>query len=360
MSQWDVRSPHGQCAASQVLRSDDDPPLCAPCGGDTAVGMGIFGHMKEDFLRGFPELPHGVPCHDAYSRLFRLMRPDRFQAFPDRFRADFAAEQGQGPAIAIDGKEMRRSLDRAAGKSDMNIVTAFAHGARLTLGVTQGASGGGGILALRELIGQPDVRGIAITADALHCQREICDLIVREDGDYCLRPKGNQGDMLSDIRAFADGQDTDCSDEYISLDADHGRIGERSYRVCEVPRFPEETHNRPNPQAFIHGLAKRETGGKASRPERLHLLSRRPTAREAATLIRGHRQMENSLHWSPDVVMNDDHHRARRDNAPANFAALRRIAPGIIKANTDKGSNRGKFKRPGWSSEFLRTLIMGL
>ena len=70
--------------------------------------------------------------------------------------------------------------------------------------------------------------------------------------------------------------------------------------------------------------------------------------------------MENSLHWSPDVVMNDDHHRARRDNAPANFAALRRIAPGIIKANTDKGSNRGKFKRPGWSSEFLRTLIMGL
>ena len=149
--------------------------------------------MKEDFLREFPELPYGVPCHDAYSRLFRLMKPDSFQASFDKFRTDFAAEQGaeqgQDPAIAIDGKEMRRSFDKAAGKSNMNIVTAFADGARLTLGVTQSAKGGGGILALRELIGQFDIRGITITADALHCQRETCDLIVQEGGDYCLQPE---------------------------------------------------------------------------------------------------------------------------------------------------------------------------
>ena len=69
--------------------------------------------------------------------------------------------------------------------------------------------------------------------------------------------------------------------------------------------------------------------------------------------------LENSLHWSLDVVMNDDQHRARKDNAPANFAALRRIALGIIKANTAKGSNRVKFKKAGWSNNFLRTLIEG-
>jgi hypothetical protein len=38
--------------------------LCALCGGETAVDMEHFGQMKEDFLREFLELPHGVPCHD--------------------------------------------------------------------------------------------------------------------------------------------------------------------------------------------------------------------------------------------------------------------------------------------------------
>ena len=47
-------------------------------------------------------------------------------------------------------------------------------------------------------------------------------------------------------------------------------------------------------------------------------------------------------------------------NALANVAALRRIALGIIKANTAKGSNRVKLKKVGWSNDFLRTLIEGL
>ncbi len=55
--------------------------LCALCGGETAVDMETFGHTKEDFLRDFLELLHGVPCHDAYSRLFRLMKPSSFKAF---------------------------------------------------------------------------------------------------------------------------------------------------------------------------------------------------------------------------------------------------------------------------------------
>ena len=331
--------------------------LCALCGGDTAVDMEIFGHMKEDFLREFLELPHGVPCHDAYSRLFRLMKPSSFEAFFDKFRADFAAERRAEPAIAIDGKEMRCSFDAAASKSNVSIVTAFAHGARLTLGITESARGGGEIVALHELIGMLDIRGVTITADALHCQRETCDLIVREGGDYCLQLKGDQGDMLADVRAFVEDQDTGFIDEYTSADADHGRIEERSYRVYDVPDYLIVTHNWPHLQAFAHVSSSRETAGKVSRSERLYLMSRRPTAKGAADLIRGHWQIENNLHWSLDVVMNDDHHRARKDHAPANFAALRRIALNIIKANTDKGSNRGKFKRAGWSNDFLRKLI---
>ncbi len=84
----------------------------------------------------------------------------------------------------------------------------------MTLGVTQSAKGGGEILALRELIEMPDIRGITVTADALHCQHETCELIVHEDGDYCVQLKGNQGNMLADVRAFVEDQSTDYIDEY--------------------------------------------------------------------------------------------------------------------------------------------------
>ena len=125
--------------------------LCALCGGETAVAMELFGQMQEDFLREVLELPHGIPCHEAYSRLFQLMKPTSFQAFFDKFRVDFAAGAGEEPAIAIDGKEMRRSFDKVAERSEMNIVTALAHGARLALGVAESAKGGGEILALRRI-----------------------------------------------------------------------------------------------------------------------------------------------------------------------------------------------------------------
>ena len=180
-----------------------------------------------------------------------------------------------------------------------------------------------------------------------------------EGGNYCLQLKGNQGDMLSDVQAFVADNDTDYIDKFTSVDADHGRIEERSYHVYDVPEYLTNTHKWPHLQAFVHVHSSRTMGDKTSHSERLYLLSKRPTAKVAASFIRGHWEIENSLHWSLDVVMGDDNHRARKDHAPSNFAALRRIALNIIKANPAKGSNRGKFKKAGWNNDFLKTLIQG-
>jgi predicted transposase YbfD/YdcC len=175
----------------------------------------------------------------------------------------------------------------------MNIVTAFAHGARLTLGIAESAKGGGEVLTLRELI-------------------------VQQGGDYCLQLKGNQGDMQADMQAFVEDPDTDYVDEYDTIDADHGRIKDRSYHVYDVLEYLINTHRWPHLQAFVHVVSKRVIGDKASQSEQLYLLSKHHTAQTAATLIRGHWQIENSLHWSRDVVMNDDQHRARKNHAPPN------------------------------------------
>jgi hypothetical protein len=58
-----------------------------------------------------------------------------------------------------------------------------------------------------------------------------------------------------------------------------------------------------------------------------------------------------------DVILREDHARARKDHAPANLALLRRMALHTIKANQDKGPNRLKCKRAAWDDRFLRKLI---
>src|SRR3954470_3118006 len=57
------------------------------CGGQSAVDMGLFARAKEPFLRGFLSLANGLPSHDTFSRLFRLLDPIQFQAAFQRFMA---------------------------------------------------------------------------------------------------------------------------------------------------------------------------------------------------------------------------------------------------------------------------------
>jgi hypothetical protein len=55
------------------------------CGGQSAVAMARFAQAKEGFLRGFLKLENGLPSHDTFSRLFRLLDPDQFGAAFQRF-----------------------------------------------------------------------------------------------------------------------------------------------------------------------------------------------------------------------------------------------------------------------------------
>jgi predicted transposase YbfD/YdcC len=79
---------------------------------------------KTSFLRGLLKLEHGIPSHDTFSRLFRLLDPTQFRAAFQRFMAKFS-EAYQG-VIAMASKVLRRSFDRASGKSPL-------HGQRLGL-----------------------------------------------------------------------------------------------------------------------------------------------------------------------------------------------------------------------------------
>ena len=81
------------------------------CGGESCVDMADFAEEKEAFLREFLILSNGLPSHDTFSRVFRALEPEQFRACFQTFITRFS-ETCQG-VIAIDGKVLRRSFDRA-------------------------------------------------------------------------------------------------------------------------------------------------------------------------------------------------------------------------------------------------------
>ena len=81
------------------------------------------------------------------------------------------------------------------------------------------------------------------------------------------------------------------------------------------------------------------------------------TAERFGDVARAHWAVENSLHWTLDVTMNEDQTRNRLDNGPNNLAVLRHMALNILNSQKSKISTRRKVKRAGWNNAFLANLL---
>jgi len=330
--------------------------LCASlCGAESCVDMADFAEAKEEVLRGFLKLEGGPPSHDTFSRIFRLLDPEQFHDAFQRFMAAFAATRAE--VVAIDGKSLRRSFDRAAGTSPLLLVSAWASQERLVLGQVKVAQESNEITAVPALLELLSLEGVTVTVDAMHCQRATAEAIVDKGGDYVMAVKANQPALHGDVKLLMDDPGAPADDSAETIDGDHGRIETRRAEVLHDVEWLTEIHGWPGLAAVGKVTATREIEGRATTSTRYYITSRALSATELNRLARGHWGIENSLHWVLDVVMNEDQARARKDNAPENLALLRRLALNIIKRNTDKGSNRLKFKRAGWDNRFLEKII---
>ena len=156
-------------------------------GGQGATHMAAFAAAKEPFLRGFLKLENGLPSHDTFSRLFRRLDPEPFRTVFQRFMAKFA-ETVQG-VVAIDGKVLRRSFDRASSQSALHMVSAWGCEQRMVLAQIATDAKSNEITAEPKLLEMLSLKGTIVTVDALNCQREIAQQIVDQGGDYVLVPQ---------------------------------------------------------------------------------------------------------------------------------------------------------------------------
>jgi len=327
--------------------------LCAVmCGGENACDMAMFAREKEAFLREFLKLENGPPSHDTFSRVFRLLDPEQFRQCFEKFMSKFA--QTCAGVVAIDGKVLRRSFDKASSLSPLHMVSAWGCDQQMVLAQIATDAKSNEITAVPKLLELLTLKDAIVTVDALNCQRAIAQQIIDQGGHYAFALKGNQGTMLEDVKLHLDDPETKPTTQDTTVDADHGRIETRTISISTDIGFLQEQHRWPGLQAVGKVVRTRETADKTSTETAYYLFSWPVEAERANMVVRQHWGVENRLHWRLDVIMNEDAARNRMGNGPHNLAILRHMALNSMSRDKSKASLRGKFKKAAWNEQYLR------
>jgi Transposase len=310
--------------------------------------MEEFGMAKETWLRQFLELPNGIPSHDTFGRVLARLNPQAFQqCFVDWVRAVAAITDQE--IVPIDGKKLRRSHDKANGQRAIELVSAWTRTNRLMLGQIKVAADSNEITAVPLLLRLLELKGCIVTLDALHCQKDTAAAILKQEADYVLALKGNQGNLYNEVESFFDAIVNERTlgyeiSRHETIDGEHGRIETRKYWHVNAPDYVKEKATWPGLVSVGMCEARRELNGQTSQEKRYYLSSLEVDAERFAKAARGHWSIENSLHWILDVVFREDDCRVRVGHAAENFGLLRRIAVNLLQQ--EKTLKRGvKTKR---------------
>ena len=312
--------------------------ICALiCGAQGWVDMEVFGNSKLAWLKTFLELPHGIPSHDTFGRVFSMLDAQEFQAaFVEWVQAVYAVTQGQ--IINLDGKCLRGSQDQPLGKKAIYMVSAWAEENHLVLGQRKVDDKSNEITAIPELLRMLALSGCIVTIDAMGTQTEIAQTIREAGADYLLSVKENQGHLYEDIAVlFAVDQAQDF--QYASLD--HAKTTSKGHSRMEIREC--WSTSQPDYLQIIRAhqdwaglksiamvVSTRFLDDQETRHVRYYISSLPSRAARLLQISRRHWAIENELHWLLDVAMNEDHSRVRKNQAPQNFAVLRHIAINLL------------------------------
>jgi len=341
--------------------------ICAIIGGaETWVSIEEFCLSKEAWFRTFLALPNGIPSHDTFGRLFAALDPEAFQQAFAAWIHD-VTHLPDGTVVAIDGKTVRRSFDRARGTSAIHMVSAWASDVGISLGQVATDAKSNEITAIPRLLQMLHISGCIVTIDAMGCQTAIAEDIIAKGADYVLQVKGNQPTLHAEleeyfIHALANDFVGVEHDVFETCERGHGRNEmRRVWCTSDLSAF-SDIKSWPKLRTIAMLESERTVNGKTSRDVR-YAISSLPDARAAqiARAMRKHWGIENGLHWVLDIAFREDDSRVHAQNAAENFALMRHVALNMLKAeNSKKLGMKTKRLKAGWSPDYLlRVLAAG-
>ena len=339
--------------------------ICAViAGADDFVSIAEWGRQKRDWLSKILDLSSGIPSHDRFNAVFAALKPAEFEKCVVSWITALH-ELTDGQVVAIDGKTLRHSFDKATGKSAIHMVSAWATANHISLGQVVVDAKSNEITAIPQLLQMLEISGSVVTIDAMGCQTAIAETIVNGGADYVLAAKDNQPTLCAGITAhFLDHMEDDFARIKVSrhetTERGHGRDEHQTYLVCDDPADLPDFARWKNLKRIGIAISETIRDGKPADDVRYYILSKKMSARSFGAAVRGHWSIENKLHWQLDVTFGEDQCRVRKGNADANFSTLRRTALSLLKnEKTAKVGIKNKRLTAAWNLDYLEKVLLG-
>jgi predicted transposase YbfD/YdcC len=333
--------------------------LCAViCGANDPVAIERFGKSRKEFLARFVDVEHGIPSHDTIGRVLAKLRPDALEAmFADWMRA-VATATDEG-VVAIDGKTLRRAVDKVRGGAFVHMVSAWSTANGVVLGQVATSEHSNEITAIPRLLELLELKKCLVTIDAIGCQTNIVEAIVEREADYLISVKDNQPKLAAAVMGKFDvalaAPRWPKGSHATTEEARHGRTETRRCWVLTVDDDFPELDRWKGLAKLVYVERESTINGKKSKGMRLFISSRASlTASEALAAVRSHWEVENKVHWTLDVAFREDESRLRAENAAENLTVVRHTALNLLRSV--KGSKVGIKNRrleAGWNENFL-------
>lgn len=335
----------------------------AICGAESWRDFVLFGEERLEFLQEYYPFEHGIPSKNTFSRVFAALDTEAFKGCFIEWVKSLQVLSNE--VIAIDGKTLCNSFNETEGMKAIHMVSAFATGARLVLAQQKVDEKSNEITAIPKLLRLLDLKGHTVTIDAMGTQKAIARQIVDQGGDYVLSLKGNQGSLNEDVRLFLEEElkkpaSTAITDIYQDVDKGHGRIETRRCIVSNQLDWLKQKGQWAGLQTVVVIEETQESNKKVSTERRFFITSLPPNAKRIANAVRSHWLIENGLHWTLDVVFNEDESRVRKDNAGENMALIRHITLNMLNNAKKQIKNvgiKGLRKKAGWGNKTLRLIL---
>lgn len=197
----DPRSRHGRRHPLSAILSLTVLAMLRGCKGPTAISQ--FGRDHGVALAHALGFRRGkTPAPSCLSDLYGALDAVAFEAALRRWIASRVPPPKPGAdkqAVSLDGKTLRGSRDGEA--PGHHLVSAYVHEHQAVLAQIRVDAKTNEHKAALELLGILPVQGRVVLGDAIFCQRDVCEKIITQGGDYLFTVKGNQLGLERDIAA---------------------------------------------------------------------------------------------------------------------------------------------------------------